>query len=235
MKGPAMSLQLTGIHVAFPDGSEQRTVLDSVDLDVAAGELVAITGTSGSGKSTLVAVAGLLRRPDRGRVLINGDDLTDVDDRRRTTARRRHIGLVFQAANLLPSLTAIEQLELVAHLDGGITTTDHERARELLSLVGLEDRQHQRPAQLSGGERQRVAIARALMGNPTVVLADEPTAALDDPRGREVMALLAELTQRQQTATLIITHAPHQLANPTRVLGLSNGTLAPSSAGPIKV
>lgn len=235
MKGPAMSLQLTGIHVTFPDGADQRTVLDSVDLDVAAGELVAVTGTSGSGKSTLITVAGLLRRPDRGRVLINGDDFTDADDRRRTTARRQYIGLVFQAANLLPSLTAIEQLELVAHLDGGITTTDNERARELLSLVGLDDRQHQRPAQLSGGERQRVAIARALMGNPAVVLADEPTAALDDHRGREVMALLAELTQRQQTATVIITHAPHQLANPTRVLSLSNGALTVSSDGQITV
>ncbi|MCB0986986.1 MAG: ATP-binding cassette domain-containing protein, partial [Acidimicrobiales bacterium] len=163
---------------------------------------------SGSGKSTLVAVSGLLRRPDQGQVLIDGEDLSDAPDRRRATVRRDHIGLIFQSANLFPSLTSIQQLELVAHLDGKITTDDRDQARHLLDTVGLSDRLHHRPGQLSGGERQRVAIARALMGNPSVVLADEPTAALDDARGREIMALLAELTTTRQTATVVVTHAP---------------------------
>jgi len=220
-----MTLQLTDIHLTVPDGPDRLTILDGVDLRVAAGELVAVTGASGSGKSTLIAVAGLLRRADTGRVVVDGEDVTDAGDRRRTSVRRRRIGLVFQAANLLPSLTALEQLELVCHLDGGITSGDRERARELLHLVGLEDRSHQRPAHLSGGERQRVAVARALMRNPAVVLADEPTASLDDQRGRQVMALLAELTERQRTATLVITHAPQQLPGRTRVLHLSNGVL----------
>lgn len=220
-----MTLHLSDILVTVTDGPEQLTILDGVDLRVDAGELVAVTGASGSGKSTLVAVAGLLRRPGRGRVTIGGVDLTDADDRMRTAARRQHIGLIFQSANLLPSLTAIEQLELVAHLDGGVGPAERRRARELLSLVGLDDRRDHRPAHLSGGERQRVAIARALMGEPVVVLADEPTAALDDHRGREVMALLAGLAEREGTATVVVTHAPQQLASPTRVMGLADGAL----------
>jgi putative ABC transport system ATP-binding protein len=227
-----MTLQLTDIHVTVTDGPDQLTILDGIDLDVAAGELVAITGASGSGKSTLVAVAGLLRRPDRGQLIIDGDDLTNAGNRHRTTTRRNKIGLIFQNPNLLPSLTAIEQLELVAHLNGKITDRDRDQARTLLDTVGLDDRRHHRPGQLSGGERQRVAIARALMGNPTVVLADEPTAALDEPRGCEIMALLAELTQQRQTATILVTHATHQLTDPHRTLSLRNGRLdAPATVG----
>ena len=140
-----------------------------------------------------------------------------------------HIGLIFQSANLFPSLTSIQQLELVAHLDGKITTDDRDQARHLLDTVGLSDRLHHRPGQLSGGERQRVAIARALMGNPSVVLADEPTAALDDARGREIMALLAELTTTRQTATVVVTHAPHQLHDPDHALRLAEGALHPTT------
>lgn len=228
-----MTLQLTDIHVTVTDGPDQLTILDGIDLTVDAGELVAITGASGSGKSTLVAVAGLLRRPDRGQIIIDGDNLTSVSDRHRTAIRRNRVGLIFQNPNLLPSLTAVEQLELVAHLNGKITDADRDQARSLLDTVGLDDRTHHRPGQLSGGERQRVAIARALMGNPTLVLADEPTAALDEPRGREIMALLADLTQRQQTATIVITHAPHQLTDPHHILQLSDGRLtAPGCAEP---
>lgn len=220
-----MTLQLRDIHVTVTDGPDQLTILNGTDLAVTPGELVAVTGASGSGKSTLVAVAGLLRRPVNGQVLIDGEDLSDAPDRRRATIRREHVGLIFQSANLLPSLTAIQQLELVAHLDGKITADERDQAHQLLDTVGLGDRVHHRPGQLSGGERQRVAIARALMGNPSVVLADEPTAALDDARGREVMALLAELTTTRRTATVIVTHAPHQLAKPDRTLHLANGTL----------
>jgi putative ABC transport system ATP-binding protein len=221
-----MTLHLTDIGVTVTDGPDQLTILDGADLDVAAGELIAITGASGSGKSTLVAIAGLLRRPDRGRVVIAGEDLTEVSDRQRTAIRRHRIGLVFQNPNLLPSLTAIEQLELVAHLDGTITDTDRQQARTLLNTVGLGGRLHHRPGQLSGGERQRVAIARALMGNPELVLADEPTAALDDTRGREVMALLAELSEQHRTATVLVTHAPHQVARRHRTLDLRGGRLS---------
>lgn len=220
-----MTLQLTDITVTVQDGPSQLTILDGIDLTVRAGELVTVTGASGSGKSTLVAVAGLLRRPQRGQVAIAGQVLSHAPDRRRTTARRMNIGLVFQSANLLGSLTAVQQLEIVAHLNGRITRDDRDRARALLDAVGLTNRADHRPGQLSGGERQRVAIARALMGRPKIVVADEPTASLDDDRGREIMALLAELTTREQTATLVITHAPHQLAAPSRLLQLRRGHL----------
>lgn len=220
-----MTLQLQDINVTVADGPDRLTILDGTTLAVGPGELIAVTGVSGSGKSTLVAVSGLLRRPDQGQVLIDGEDLSDAPDRRRATVRRDHIGLIFQSANLFPSLTSIQQLELVAHLDGKITTDD----RDQLDTVGLSDRLHHRPGQLSGGERQRVAIARALMGNPSVVLADEPTAALDDARGREIMALLAELTTTRQTATVVVTHAPHQLHDPDHALRLANGRLHPAT------
>lgn len=224
-----MTLQLQDIHVTVADGPDRLTILNETTLAVGPGELIAVTGVSGSGKSTLVAVAGLLRRPDQGQVLIDGEDLSEAPDRRRATVRRDHIGLIFQSANLFPSLTAIQQLELVAHLDGKITTDDRDQAHHLLDSVGLSDRLHHRPGQLSGGERQRVAIARALMGNPSVVLADEPTAALDDARGREIMALLAELTTTRQTATVVVTHAPHQLHDPDHALNLADGALHPAT------
>lgn len=220
-----MTLQLQDINVTVADGPDRLTILDGTTLAVGPGELIAVTGVAGSGKSTLVAVSGLLRRPDQGQVLIDGEDLSDAPDRRRATVRRDHIGLIFQSANLFPSLTCIQQLELVAHLAGKITTDD----RDQLDTVGLSDRLHHRPGQLSGGERQRVAIARALMGNPSVVLADEPTAALDDARGREIMALLAELTTTRQTATVVVTHAPHQLHDPDHALRLAEGALHPTT------
>lgn len=220
-----MTLILKNIDVSVSDGPETLHILNNANLQVGAGELTAITGASGSGKSTLIAVAGLLRRPNSGRVIIGGDDLTEANNRRRTLARQQHIGLIFQSANLLPSLTAVEQLELVAHIAGKLNSENRQRARALLGDVGLEGRLGHRPSQLSGGERQRVAIARALMGHPSVLLADEPTAALDEERGRGIMALLRELTQAQQTATVVVTHAPEQLTTVTTHLRLSGGAL----------
>ena len=220
-----MTLALRDIHVTVSDGPESLTILNGADLTVEPGEFVAVTGPSGSGKSTMVAVAGLLRRPQQGQVIIDGEDVSGAPDRRRAAIRRDQIGFIFQSANLFPSLTAIQQLELVAHLGGKVRSEDREMARQLLDTVGLGDRLGHRPGQLSGGERQRVAIARALMGNPSVVIADEPTASLDDERGREVMGLLSELTKTRQTATVVITHAPHQLVNPDRILELNAGTL----------
>lgn len=223
-----MSLELQDVRVTVTDGSEDLTILDGASLRVEPGELVAVTGVSGSGKSTLAAVAGLLRRPSDGRVLIADEDLTDAPDRRRTAVRRDRIGLIFQSSNLFPSLTALEQLELVAHIEKQKDGDSEERARELLDIVGLGHRAGHRPAQLSGGERQRVAVARALVGDPSVILADEPTASLDETRGREIMALLADLAVERGAATLVISHAPDQLQGPDRILELRGGALAPA-------
>lgn len=219
-----MSLELEHIHVSFRDGSETRVVLDEVSLTVAPGEVVAFTGASGSGKSTLIAVAALLQQPDRGTVTIAGHDATEASDAERTAMRRNHIGVVYQSANLLPSLKAHEQVELMAHIDGNLDDAARQRARELLVSVGLEHRLDARPGELSGGERQRVGIARALMNEPAVLLADEPTASLDPERGKTIMDLLTGQAAERGVATLVVTHAVEQI-DASRRLVIEHGKL----------
>jgi len=206
-----MSLQLEHVTVTVPDGRERLTILNDVSFSVEPGEVVALVGPSGSGKSTVVAVAALLLRPDAGTVTVAGIDAGDASARQRTTIRRDHIGVVYQSANLVPSLTALEQVELVAHIDGHLDRRARARAEELLVGVGLGDRLNSRPGELSGGERQRVGIARALMNSPEVLLADEPTAALDADRGATVMDLLVEQATNAGASTLIVTHVPDQV------------------------
>ena len=226
-----MSLTLDHLDVAVPDGPDVLQILAGVSLRVEPGEVVAITGASGSGKSTLLAVAGLLRRPDAGFVRIDDVDVTDASRRDRTRLRRDSIGLVLQSSSLFPSLTALEQVELVAHMAGRLDRAAKARAADLLAEVGLGDRLDHRPAELSGGERQRVGIARALMNEPSVLLADEPTAALDAERGRAVMELLAAEARRRQVATVVVTHAPDQLVDVDQHLYLAGGHLSPTAPG----
>lgn len=218
-----MSLDLEDVTVTVPDGEETLTILDDLSLQVDAGEVVTLTGASGSGKSTLLSIAGLLRRPSSGSVRIGGIDAMSLSAKRRTRLRGSSIGLVFQASNLFPSLTALEQVELVAHIAGRLDADAKRRARELLVEVGLGDRLDRRPAHLSGGERQRVGVARALMNEPTLLLADEPTASLDPKRGREVMDILVSEAVERGLATLIVTHVPEQLDGVTRSLRLEGG------------
>lgn len=225
-----MSLTLEAVTVTVPDGDDTLTILDGASLTAAPGDVIAVTGASGSGKSTLLAVAGLLRTADTGRVVVAGTDATTLGRAARTRLRGDAIGLVFQTPNLFPSLTALEQVELVAHIGGRLDGPARARARELIDAVGLGHRSHHRPAHLSGGERQRVGLARALMNRPAVLLADEPTAALDDRRGRDIMALLVEQARAQEVAAVIVTHNPAQLPAGTTRLHLEAGRLGTGTA-----
>ncbi|KQS56824.1 ABC transporter ATP-binding protein [Geodermatophilus sp. Leaf369] len=225
-------LQLTGVgrDVRLPDGGV-LPILTGVDLTVAAGEHVSIVGRSGSGKSTLLNVLGLLDSPTAGEYLLDGQDTARLRGRRRARLRGECFGFVFQQFNLLPRRTAAENVAaplLYAH--GKDFLRRGRTAREVLDRVGLGDRADQVPERLSGGEQQRVAIARALVRRPRVVLADEPTGALDVETGRAVMALLAEAAAEQGAALVTITHDLAVAALADRQLRLEAGRLTPMTA-----
>ncbi|WP_392749068.1 ABC transporter ATP-binding protein [Streptomyces sp. LN590] len=224
-----MSLNLTDITLTYPDGVSRLTALDQVTLRVPEGNLTAVVGPSGSGKSSLLAVAATLIAPDTGTVTIDGTPTTGLTRGELTDLRRHKIGLVFQQPNLLPSLTAAEQLQVMAQIDGRNPRTAHNRAMELLEAVGLADQADRRPHQLSGGQRQRINIARALMNDPTVLLVDEPTSSLDHERGAAVIDLITRLTHQQATATVLVTHDRTHLTAVDQVAEVQDGRLLLSS------
>lgn len=206
-----MTLKIENVSVTFSDGENEIHALNKVSLETKPGELVVVTGPSGSGKSTLLAVCGLLSTPDSGEIYINSKPTVGLKQKARTDLRRDHIAFVFQSANLFPSLTALEQVEFAAHMRGALNSESKKFAKQLLDEVGLENRHHHRPAKLSGGERQRVGIARALISKPDILLVDEPTAALDQKRGNEIMDLIHRTTKSKEIATLLVTHDLEQL------------------------
>ncbi|MEV5752816.1 ABC transporter ATP-binding protein [Actinoallomurus sp. NPDC052308] len=220
-----MSLTLTDITLTYPDGDGRLTALDQVDLEVPKGGLTAVVGPSGSGKSSLLAVAATLITPDAGTVAIDGTVTTGMTRGELTAVRRAKIGIVFQQPNLLTSLTAVEQLQVMAQIDGRSPARARPRAMELLDAVGLAGQADRRPHQLSGGQRQRVNIARALMNDPTVLLVDEPTSALDHERGAEIIDLLARLTHQRATATVLVTHDRTHLTAADRIVHVHDGRL----------
>lgn len=224
-------LCLNGVTLSYPDGDARITALEAVSLEVPGGCVSAVVGPSGSGKSSLLAVAATLMSPDTGKVVIDGTETAGMNRGELTALRRRKIGMVFQQPNLLPALTALEQLQVMAHFHGGNMKSARLRAGELLDAVGLAAQAGRRPHQLSGGQRQRVNIARALMNEPKVLLVDEPTSALDKERGAAVVSLLTELTRLRETATVLVTHDREQLAAVDRVAEMHDGRL--SSRSPI--
>jgi putative ABC transport system ATP-binding protein len=227
----AQRISITGEAVALRDvrkvygrGEGAVVALDGISITLPVGSFTAVMGPSGSGKSTFLNVAAGLDRPNAGSVTLGNTDLTRLSERRLTVLRRERIGFVFQAFNLLPSLTVAQNISLPIRLDGH--RPRRSAVREVAARVGLETRLRHRPSQLSGGQQQRVAIARALVTRPDVVFADEPTGALDTRTGREVLALLREIVDEDARTVVMVTHDPSAAAWADRVILLADGRLA---------
>ncbi len=226
-------LEARGIVKSYPVGGAPLTVLRNLDLDVAAGEMVAIVGASGVGKSTLLHVLGGLDRVDRGTVAIDGIDLTTLPDAEVVAFRNQRVGFVFQFHHLLPEFSALENAEMPMRIARMPMANVRPRATELLQRVGLGERLAHRPGMLSGGEQQRVAVARALVMRPSVLLADEPTGDLDEATADSLHGLLREMHQVYGLTSIIATHNPRLAAACDRILRLEAGRLIPNPESPI--
>lgn len=220
-----MIVRLKGLHKSYGDGSTRHDVLCGIDLELGAGEVVALLGPSGSGKSTLLNLIAGLDAPDQGIVEVAGRDLGTMSERERTLMRRREVGFVFQSFNLVPTLTVLENVQLPLELTGRRGAALRDEAARLLSQVGLPERGSAFPDELSGGEQQRIAIARALAHSPALILADEPTGNLDSATGARVLDLLTGLAAERGTAMLIATHSAEVVARADRVVTLRDGLL----------
>jgi putative ABC transport system ATP-binding protein len=222
----APAIETHDLHMHYGQGETEVRALDGVDLVIGAGEMVAIMGPSGSGKSTLLHIVGALESPTSGEVAVAGLHYEGLGDRELTELRRDHIGFVFQFFNLLPSLTAEENVTLPAVIAKKHEPAIRDRARMLLGRVGLGDRMDHLPAELSGGQQQRVSIARALLLSPELVLADEPTGNLDSKAGAGVLRVLRELNQQEGHTIVMVTHDPAAAATADRVIFLRDGKVA---------
>jgi putative ABC transport system ATP-binding protein len=212
-----------GVSKTYPGGIH---AVRDVSLRVPYGEVTFLMGPSGSGKTTLLSIMGCILKPTAGAVLLRGRDVTALRERDLPAVRRKEIGFVFQSFNLFPSLTASENVQLALNTSGQNGPGARQRARELLQAVGMADRGDSFPAHLSGGQNQRVAIARALAANPRVILADEPTAALDFPTARLILELLREVTRQDRRAAIVVTHDARLREFADRVVHLEDGRVA---------
>jgi putative ABC transport system ATP-binding protein len=222
----------TALHRTYRRGHTSVQALRGVSLEVAAGELLAICGPSGSGKTTLLNMIGLIDRPDEGRVLLNGEDVGSFSQDKMAAMRNRCIGFIFQSFNLMPVLTAYENVLLPLQIRGRIGKAERERAKMLLAEVGLAEHMGARPDRMSGGQRQRVAIARALVTDPQLVIADEPTANLDTETSERVMALIGELNRSRGVTFVFSTHDSRVIDHMHRCVWLQDGRTTPLTGAP---
>lgn len=220
------AIEVRDLTKTYAEGTAAARALDGVNLDVQAGQVTLLMGPSGSGKTTLVSIMGAILRPSSGSVRIAGREITGLPERELPAVRLNHIGFVFQGFNLFPTLTAVENVELALKLKKVRGAEARARARALLDDVALSDKYHAYPADLSGGQKQRVAIARALAGQPDIVLADEPTAALDKDSGRTVMKLLHALAREKGRAVVIVTHDSRVLEYADRIVRIEDGRVS---------
>jgi putative ABC transport system ATP-binding protein len=225
-----MTVEATNVHKSYLLGATAVGALRGVDLSVRRGEFVALMGPSGCGKTTLLNIIGAIDLPSRGTVKIEGVDLQGLSDDHLADLRRDRLGMVFQFYNLIPTLTARENVEVPMQFKGVRAATRRSRALELLERVGLKDRADHKPSELSGGEQQRVSIARALANEPALVLLDEPTGDLDSATGAEVIALLRDLNRREQVTLVIATHDRSIAEQSSRILKLRDGKIEAPAA-----
>ena len=218
-----LALETRSVVKEYPAGAGTVTAVDEVSFSLQRGEFAALVGPSGSGKTTMLAMLATLLRPTSGNIIIDDQDLTSMSPAERTRFRRRRIGFTFQANNLVSYLTGLENVELMLRLNGELNAAGRKRARELLVLLGMEERMRALPRQLSGGEQQRVAIARSLINQPSLVLADEPTASLDTERAFQVVETLANLVHEQDRAGIMVTHDLRMVEFADRIIHMLDG------------
>jgi putative ABC transport system ATP-binding protein len=217
------AIRVSALTKTIQTATHRVDILRGIDFDVEHGEFVAIMGPSGSGKSTLLGLLAGLDTPTSGKIILDGEDITGLDEDHMALLRGRKVGFVFQSYHLLPTLTAEENVLLPFELTGGNGSSGRTRARELLESVGLADRRDHYPVQLSGGEQQRVALARAFMVRPPILLADEPTGNLDSHNGQHVLELLISLNKREGTTLVLVTHDPALSGRAGRLITLRDG------------
>ena len=223
--GDRAMLEMTDVTKAYRIGGQTVRALDSISLTLTGGEFVSVVGPSGAGKSTLLHLLGALDTPDSGSIRFQRKEIGDLNDDQQSEFRRHSVGFVFQFFNLLPTMTAWENVAVPKLLDGARMARVKSRAMELLSLVGLGDRAEHRPSELSGGQMQRVAVARALMMDPPLILADEPTGNLDTKTGAAIMALLTDVAHQENRSVVMVTHNLDAASSTDRVITLQDGRL----------
>ncbi len=223
--------KIDNVTRTFKIGKVETQALRGVNLSIENGEFTALVGPSGSGKTTLLQLMGCLDQPTTGQVFINGKDVSKLNRNQRADMRRGTIGFIFQFFALIPTLTAYENIEIPLLLAGKSPSERHERVMQLLEAVDLSDRAHHRPDQLSGGEQQRVAIARALATNPTLILADEPTANLDTANGQQVMEIMARLNKETGITYIFATHDPRVIKYARRIVTMRDGKIVENGSG----
>ncbi len=228
-EGAGEVIRLSNIRKLYRTTELETTALNNVNLEVEQGEFVAIMGPSGCGKSTLLNIIGLIDRPTSGKYFLEGAEVSNCSEAQLTDIRKHNVGFIFQSFNLIDDLSVYENVELPLLYQGMARAARRSRVREVLELVGLESRAKHKPAQLSGGQQQRVAVARAVVGDPKLIVADEPTGNLDTKNGEDVMDMLATLNEQGATV-IMVTHSPSHAGRAHRLISLLDGRVVPSLA-----